>query len=49
MSEVGEGLPRLRDLAEVKADPEFVEDFVDAPVAPVDVDLSGRAVRFVAG
>ena len=45
MGEVGEALPRVRDLAEVKADPEFAEDFADAAVALVEVELPGRAVR----
>jgi predicted RNase H-like HicB family nuclease len=45
MEEVGEALPRVRDLAEIKADPEFAEDFAGAVVGLVDVDLPARAVR----
>jgi predicted RNase H-like HicB family nuclease len=46
MDEVGEALPRVRDVAEIRADPEFAEDFAGATmVALVDVDLPGRAVR----
>jgi predicted RNase H-like HicB family nuclease len=38
MGEVGEALPRVRDIAEVRADPEFVGDFAGAGmVALVDV------------
>ena len=45
MAEVGEALPRVRDVADIKADPEFNEDLVDAVLAVVDVDVPGRAVR----
>jgi predicted RNase H-like HicB family nuclease len=46
MGEVGEALPRVRDIAEIRADPEFVEDFAGTGmVALVDVDLPGRALR----
>jgi predicted RNase H-like HicB family nuclease len=37
MIEVGEALPKIRDIAEIKADPEYVEDFVEAVVANVFV------------
>ena len=33
MIEVGEPLPKIRDIAEIKADPEYVEDFAGAVVA----------------
>jgi hypothetical protein len=33
MIEVGESLPNIRDVAEIKADPEYAEDFADAVVA----------------
>ena len=42
---VGEALPKLRDVTEIKADPEFLEDFSDALVALVDVELPSRSVR----
>jgi predicted RNase H-like HicB family nuclease len=46
MAEVGEALPRVRDISEIRADPEFAEDFAGvAMVALVDVDLPGRALR----
>jgi predicted RNase H-like HicB family nuclease len=46
MDEVGEALPRVRDVAEIRADAEFAKDIVGAAmVALVDVDLPGRAVR----
>jgi predicted RNase H-like HicB family nuclease len=46
MAEVGEALPRVRDISEIRADPEFAEEFAGAAmVALVDVDLPGRAVR----
>lgn len=32
MIEVGEALPKIRDLAEVKADPDYAEDFAGAVV-----------------
>lgn len=45
MTEVGEILPKIRDIAEIKADPEYAEDFVDALVAVVDAEVPARAVR----
>jgi predicted RNase H-like HicB family nuclease len=45
MEDVGEPFPKLREVAEIKADPEFTDDFTDATVAVVDVDLPARAVR----
>jgi predicted RNase H-like HicB family nuclease len=33
MIEVGEPLPKIRGIAELKADPEYAEDFADAVVA----------------
>jgi predicted RNase H-like HicB family nuclease len=33
MIEVGEALPKIRDIAEIKADPEYAEDFSDAVLA----------------
>jgi predicted RNase H-like HicB family nuclease len=45
MVEVGEALPKVRDIAEIRADPTFVEDFADALVAVVDVALLAKPVR----
>jgi predicted RNase H-like HicB family nuclease len=45
MIDVGEALPKVRDVAEIKADPGFLEDFSDAIVAVVDVELPSRSVR----
>jgi predicted RNase H-like HicB family nuclease len=45
MEDVGEPFPKLREVAEIKADPEFADNFADATVAVVDVDLPARAVR----
>lgn len=45
MEDVGEPFPKLREVSEIKADPEFADDFADATVAVVDVDLPARAVR----
>jgi predicted RNase H-like HicB family nuclease len=45
MIEVGEVLPKVRDIAEIRADPEFADDFADALVAVVDADLPAKAVR----
>ena len=45
MLEAGEALPRLRGLAELKADPDFIEDSEGAVMAYVPFDLQGRAVR----
>jgi predicted RNase H-like HicB family nuclease/predicted transcriptional regulator len=45
MTEVGEALPKIRDIAEIKADPEYVEDFADALVAVVDAEVPAKAVR----
>jgi hypothetical protein len=45
MEDVGQPFPKLREVAEIKTDPEFADDFADAAVAVVDVDLPARAVR----
>ena len=45
MAAVSEPLPKIRDIAEIRRDPEFRADFKDAIVGIVDVDLPGRAVR----
>lgn len=45
MMEVGEALPKIRDIAEIKADPEYTEDFADALVAVVDAEVPAKAVR----
>jgi len=45
MIEVGEALPTVRDIAEIRSDPEFAGDFADALVAVVDADLPAKAVR----
>jgi predicted RNase H-like HicB family nuclease len=45
MNEVGEALPRVRDIVEIRADPEFSDDFADALVTVVDADLPAKAVR----
>jgi len=45
MMEVGEPLPKIRDIAEIRADPEYAEDFADAMVAVVDAEVPAKAVR----
>jgi predicted RNase H-like HicB family nuclease len=45
MLEVGEALPRIRDIAEIKADPDYAEDFAGALVAVVDAEAPAKAVR----
>jgi predicted RNase H-like HicB family nuclease len=45
MIEVGETLPRVRDIVEIRTDPEFADDFTDALVTVVDADLPAKAVR----
>jgi predicted RNase H-like HicB family nuclease len=45
MIEVGEALPKVRGIAEIRSDPEFAEDFADALVAVVEADLPAKAVR----
>ncbi len=45
MIEDGEAIPPARSLAVLKADPEFAEEFADAIVAAVPVELPGKAVR----
>jgi predicted RNase H-like HicB family nuclease len=45
MIEVGEPLPKIRDIADIRADPEYFEDFADAVVAVVDAELPTKAVR----
>jgi predicted RNase H-like HicB family nuclease len=44
MMEVGEVLPKIRDIAEIKADPDYTEDFADAVVAVVDAEVPAKAV-----
>lgn len=45
MIDDGEAIPQLRSLAVLKADPGFAEDFADAVVAAVPIELPGKAVR----
>src|SRR5947209_14686277 len=45
MMEVGEALPKIRDIAEIKADPDYAEDFADAVVAIVEAEVPAKAVR----
>jgi predicted RNase H-like HicB family nuclease/uncharacterized protein (DUF1778 family) len=45
MMEVGEPMPKIRDIAEIKADREYAEDFGDAMVAVVDAEVPAKAVR----
>jgi len=45
MMEVGEALPNIRDIADIKSDPEYAEDFADALVAVVDAEVPAKAVR----
>ncbi|MBV8753218.1 MAG: type II toxin-antitoxin system HicB family antitoxin [Hyphomicrobiales bacterium] len=45
MIEVGEPLPKIRDIAEIKADPEYADDFADAMVTVVDAEVPAKAVR----
>jgi predicted RNase H-like HicB family nuclease len=45
MMEVGEALPRLREAAEIAADPSFAADFTGAILGVIDLDLPKRAVR----
>jgi predicted RNase H-like HicB family nuclease len=45
MVDVGEALPKIRDIAEIKADPEFAVDFADAVVAVLDAEVPAKAVR----
>lgn len=45
MLEDGDPLPRIRGLAELKADPDFREAARDAAVVLVGLDLPGKAVR----
>jgi len=45
MMEVGEPLPKIRYIAEIRADPEYAEDFADAMVAVVDAEVPAKAVR----
>jgi hypothetical protein len=45
MIEVGEALPRIRDIAEIKADSDYADDFGDALVAVVDAEVPAKAVR----
>lgn len=41
----GEAIPQPRSLAVLKADADFADDFADAVVAAVPVELPGKAVR----
>lgn len=45
MVEDGEPLPILRGVAQLRADPEFEDDFENAIIAAVSVELPRRAVR----
>ena len=45
MIEDGETTPQPRSLAVLKAAPDFTEDFADAVVAAVPIELPGKAVR----
>jgi predicted RNase H-like HicB family nuclease len=45
MMEVNEPLPKIRDIAEIRADDEYAEDFADAMVAVVDAEVPAKAVR----
>jgi predicted RNase H-like HicB family nuclease len=45
MVEDGEALPILRSVAQLRADPEFSEDFEGATIAAVEVELPRRTVR----
>jgi predicted RNase H-like HicB family nuclease len=46
MQEEGFDLPIIRELDEVRADPDFKEDFADAAlVAALDVELPGKSSR----
>lgn len=45
MIEDSEAIPQPRSLAVLKADPGFAEDFADAVVAAVPIELPGKAVR----
>ena len=42
MLAVGEPLPKVRDIAEIRADPACVEDFVDALATNVDLEVFER-------
>ena len=45
MIAVGEALPKIRDIAEIRADPDYAEDFADVLVAVLDADVPAKAVR----
>jgi predicted RNase H-like HicB family nuclease len=45
MSADGDRMPLIRTLSELRSDPAFREDAVDAVLALVPVDMPGRAVR----
>ncbi len=45
MIEDKEPIPVLRTAAQIKADPEFIEDVRDAAIAVIPVDLPGKSVR----
>ena len=41
----GEAIPQPRSLAVLRADADFADDFADAVVAAVPIELPGKAVR----
>lgn len=45
MVDVGEALPKVRNLEEIREDPTFSEDLADAIVAVVETELPSRSVR----
>jgi predicted RNase H-like HicB family nuclease len=45
MEAVGESLPKVREIEEIRADPEYSEDLQDAIIAAADIDVPTRAVR----
>src|SRR6266581_111163 len=45
MEAVGEPLPKVRELEEIRADPEYNEDLQDAVIAAADIDVPTRALR----
>lgn len=45
MIEDGEALPELRSVAQLRADPEFRDDFKKATIAAVSIELPRRVAR----
>jgi predicted RNase H-like HicB family nuclease len=45
MEAVGEPLPKVRELEEIRVDPEYSKDLEDAVIVAADVDMPTRAVR----